>query len=437
MKSILRAPVFKRFLCLCLSVWLVSAGTSVAAAQSKSGVEKFGDRREAARKIEDRTPEALRAERLHFKGFSYQSALSLETVYNSNILADESGEKSDYITAIKPLLTVEKVYDGHLFYLDADANIERYATRSEEDKEEFRISGGGEFDLNSRWSFPFRVYLIRDKRSRDTPTDAQRTTSPLAIKKAGLSAGVNRKFNRLTIGLLGRYRDVSYEDSAAEQTGAPIVFSDQDRQEFGATLSAGYELKNDHTLFADLSYRRLNFDRLEFDGTSFSGSSGDRDEVTFLTGFQTEYKDFLYARLGVGVLHQNFDDNFDSTTNFNFKADVAYNFFPKYTFNLNAERLISQDNGFTNGVTETLYEAGLDYEIRHNMLVETLLQYQTFEFETTGREEKDTSGGINIRYIHSPYLQTVLGITHEQRNSNQIDSDFDRTIYLLRLTGQL
>lgn len=382
--------------------------------------------------IEKRVPSELRPEGLSYKGFIFEPKISVSEKYTSNVLATEENEKSDYITVVAPGVKISKEYDGHSFFISGGANIERFARRSEENKEEYNIAAGANIVLNSRWSFPFFVRKFMVKRARDALRDSELSKEPLGIQVLKAQTGIVRKFNRVSLELIGGYESRRFDNGGSSDGNSAVIFSGGDRQIYKTGLTANYDFPRDvkgkfpeHRLFGEIEYERQLYDRRSFVAGSFSGDDGSRHKIGLLAGFETRYKGLLFARIGGGFFHENFDQqDIESTTSTDFTADIAYSPFSKMTMRFEAERNINQDNGFTQGIKESRFLLGADYEILHNLYWENDITYSIFEVTDEDREDKDYGAEMRLRYLNSRNLTSNLAIGYLQRESDQSEESF-------------
>lgn len=434
-----------RFCLLALSIPILWLNATAGHAQTVI----WDDAQDADLPVHERLPEDLRAKPLRYNGLQYQAALNLETRYDNNVLATQR-ESSDYILALKPSLLVSRDYGAHKLRIGVQSEIERFTDQKEENKENLSLFARGALFAERQWSFPFLVNFRKEARKRNN-LQTTITDEPEDIERFGVEAGVQRNFNRLSVSLLGEYQNIAFDDGTALGATTPVIFSDDDHKTYRAKLSARYDISQgtpgrtdtpSHILFADFIYGRQRFDSLSFVNTpaggNFSGISGDRDEVGILAGLESSYKGLLFARLGAGYIRQNFDDEtLDDISAIDLSADLSYNLTPKLTLGLKAERDINQDNGFTQGITQTSVVFNTDYEILHNLYLGGSVGYSDYEFEDLDRNDDDITAGLELSYYNSPRIQTSFGVNWQERTSNINAAEFDRLVFLLSVTGRL
>ena len=441
------AFLWGHIVCFCM-ILIIVPDLAMAQNISASALE------DKSRAPSQRHPEDLRAPALVYKGFTYRPYLSVETRYDSNILRRENDTLSDYIVATRPGVEISKDIGRHRFAIRAEGNIERFTTRAEENKEEFSLELNGRIEANSRWSAPFRLTRINRQRSRDEPTDQALSTKPLDVDIFAAQLGIRRQFNRLSLTLQGNYQDIEFENGDGNDNSAFVVFSDNNRRDIGVMVRAQYDIARpvslsgdqsrhnlnriEHSVFAELSAERSLFDRREFESGSFSGNSGSGHEIGALIGLTSQYKGLINGRIGLGYFQQSFDDpGLDDIRNLDFSADIAYHFRPKTTLRFEAERFVDQDNGFTSGVTRSKFILGADHELLHNLYLEGDLEYEDFEFEGIERDDDDIFARLRLRFLNSQNLESGFEAAFGQRSSSIPENEFDRFIFMLRLSGSL
>ena len=395
--------------------------------------------------VDRRLPSDLRVTGMEYKGFVYKPSIEVEAGFNTNILTEKDNKKSDYIISMRPQLEIEKKYDAHIFSLKARGDIRRYMTRTDENREDFYIGGGALIEANSRWSFPFSIERLREQRPRSSPTPTGLTRKPLSVDRFKTKAGATRSFNRFSLSFEAEYEDVDFQNGPLEDSNDIAVFKDNNREAVNGRLILSYNVPRgteedevEHKLFAEMVYGFQDYDNRAFSDGIYSGPSGDRDIAGLITGFETKYKGLLFARLGAGFIHQNFDDAaLDSTLDFDFLADIEYLIAPKLSLFLVGERNIDQDNGFISGITRSRFQTGANAELLHNFYLTAEAEYEHFDFKNVDRKDEDYTGRLRLRYLNSRNITSEFDVGYTQRESSITSNEFDQLIFLLRLRGQL
>lgn len=418
----------------------VGVGGQIAFAQAQENRPPFVD-------LNSRLPQELQAQPFTYKGFKYLPQLTLTGTYDSNIFISSQDEVSDYSLTTSPEVTIAKEYDRFTGSMKLKSNIERFASENSENTNTYSAEFQGDFYANSRWAIPFDASYYDSILDRSSPVGNLSTSrKPLEFSTWNASTGIVRKFNRLSLSLLGNYSEISYKDGISVQNNTPVVLSDNDRSTMGLNLGFVYELPREgssegvpeHYIFGNVIAGHQDFKRLSYSNGTFSGVNKDRDTLSAMIGFKTGYKGILNAQIGAGILNQYFEDpTLDDTSTFDLLANIDFALTKKMTLNFLASRDISQDNDIVQGIVMTKYNLGLDYEIKHNIYSSLLLGYTTSEFETITREDEDYSVGLELNYVLNPKFSAKASVSHIFRDSTQIMRDYDRNILMLSLTGRL
>ena len=398
------------------------------------------------RPVDLRFPEELRAEGMTYKGFMILPSISVEGKYDSNILAESEGEKSDYIVSVRPTLDLRRQIAGHNFMLRAAGDIKRFASRAQENVEDFYGTFRGLFVGNSKWLFPIGANYHRFHRKRSAPTRSDLTEEPTLIEYYDAYGSIVRRFNRLSVELEGRYGGHRAEDGISIDTGQLVTNRDEDANIMTTTLGFYYEFpegrdrnNTEHILFATLRHKDTDYlNPAVSNDARIDGASRDNQETGFLLGFETDYKGLLFGSFGVGAFQRKFDSSvFETTEDFDFEADIKFNLTPKLTLKGMAKRDVVQDNDFARGYLYNYFAFGADYELQHNFYLDTLVGYGDYEFDSENDQREDISASASLKYIHSRNLTSSVGVEYFERGATDPNNEFDRLMLMLRLTGQL
>jgi len=387
--------------------------------------------------------EELLSPGLAYKGFIYAPALTVGGEYNSNVFADKNNPSSDFIYRVRPSIDIKKEYDTLLLNFSGDVNHERFVDNADNNKTEYRTFLTGNYELNSRWSIPMRLRYLKTYRDRGTPQSQGVSEEPLFLTTAIASLGMTRRFNRLSIGLIGSYTNQEFEDGVAQNGNDRIIFSDGNRDIYKGTLSFKYDflrssgLKPDYVFFTDLSLASHKYENRAFENGEFTGINQDRVARSFLSGFDVNYKEFVFGRIAAGYTSQVFEvDERENIDSFLVEADMSYKFTDKHLLGFKIEREINADR-----IIQTNYGLSSAYEIYHNLFLNTDLLYDTYEFtsdtETENREDTDYGANIGLKYFINDNLSAGLNLGYSTRVSSEPDTEFDRYIIGVQLTGKL
>lgn len=440
MTNILFKP---RFITVLITAGMLCTPGSIAMAQVDKRLQREQSKFDEQVGIRN-LPEEYVPKGIMYKGFLLKPELSIQNQYNTNIYGDKNGAESDYVVNIKPQLLIDKQYDVWSFAARGQANIERFATFDKENKVEYYGEFSGNYNPNSRWEFPFNFSHTKTFKERGSPQNAGVLEEPTAVEVFQSSAGFVRNFNRLSLQLLGKYNDYEFEDGETQNTGQKVVFSDNNRSGVGANLRLSYLFPRNvtgdsgHTIFLDVDTQKLTFEKPTFINGGFNGTKKDSTNYNVIAGFATSYKGILEGSIGAGYLYRKFDDSSkEPIKSLDFAANIKYAPTRRFALDFNADRFITQSSDTQSGIVETQYSLSGDYSIYHNIYWKNTLALRDYEFSDNDRNDKDYRASSVVRYHINQNLYSDFGVTHQIRDSSIPDREFDRTIFLLSLTGAL
>lgn len=409
------------------------------------GQQLRDEKRQVMLQVDDRTPQDFIAEGVHYAGFRILPKLDITGKYDSNILASDTNEQSDFILKIEPQIRIQKKYKDHSFLLSAQASYDQYKRHEDENSYAYRTLFNGNIVATNHVSLPFSIEYSRRLRDRTIPLIQSKADERLAIDKFAAQAGISHRFNRLVLSLYGEYEDLKNENGRSLIDNTDVIYNDDDRSRIGARARIKYALGSlkkpnaaEHILFADFIYGKIAYKNRKFETTDYTGPKGDYKEYGILSGFETSYKGLLFANIGVGYKKLVYDDlSLEDNDILNLAAEINYTLSPKLTVNFDASRDISQDTGFTQGVILSEYGISADYELLHDLYLGAGAAYRSFDFQTGGRKDEDVQSTVYLKHYNSRNIETGLELNHIDRTSNIPNADFDRYEILLRLIGRL
>lgn len=394
--------------------------------------------------VGSRTPGDYLPQGRSFLGFLFYPSVHASQAYDDNIYRDNEGEVADFVTRLKPSLSLGKQYDMHSFKFVAEAEREQHWRHSEENNSTFSTQFSGVTEANGSLSFPYKLRFGRSKQARGEPGQTSQTAEPLNKETFAGSLGIRYRINRLALTLSGDMGRTRFEDGTSRSTGAFLSFQENSSKSRGASLMATYDILGatgdaaEHVIFAGLDFERREFDDSD-DGTGGNtAETKDVRDLNFLAGLSTRYKGLLKGYLGFGYLLKNYDSvRADTVGSVDYTLDLEYNILPKATLLLSGEQSIDQENEFQRGVKNTSVRLGLDYELMHDLYLGGGVGLKSQEFVDSDRQDDTYGTSVGLRYLHSRFFESNLELRHETRESPVADSEYDQNVILYRLIGQL
>jgi len=219
--------------------------------------------------------------------------LDLRAGYDTNVFAQPAGQQTgSAYEAIRPSVDLRSDWNNHMLNLGAYGVFGFYNSASSQNYQNFGFTTDGRLDIQRDWYVTASGAFTRTTEALGTP-DVALAQNPTVVWAVPLSVSMYQRFNRLfyqaTVGATGyRYQNFS------QLTGGTLPDASRDRNEFGETLRAGYELFEGFDFWVQGGLNQRNY--LQYtniagqqrDSTGWSivgGSTVDLGGISKLEGF--------------------------------------------------------------------------------------------------------------------------------------------------------
>jgi hypothetical protein len=225
--------------------------------------------------------------------FRLYPTLDLRAGYDTNVFAQPAGQQTgSAYEAIRPQLDLRSDWNNHMLNFGAYGVFGFYNSASSQNYQNFGFTTDGRLDIQRDWYVSASGAFTRTTEALGTP-DVALAQSPTVVWSVPLSLSMFQRFNRLfyqaTVGAAG-YRYQNY--SALNPSTLPGA--NRDRNEYGETLRAGYELFEGFDFWVQgglnqrsyLQYTNLAGQQRDSTGWSITGGSTiDLGGISKLEGF--------------------------------------------------------------------------------------------------------------------------------------------------------
>lgn len=389
-------------------------------------------------------PKVFDAQGFVYKGFSYYPAMRLDILSTSNVYAQQQGEKSDVIYKLSPEISVLKEYKNLQLSSKLRTASKRYSDTKGENRDDVYFNFAANYELNSRWSIPFRYEQSLYSRDRGEPLNQSASREPLRIKQQHIETGISKRFNRLILSLKGGYDSMRFSDGQSLVNGSAIIYRDNDRKTYMGQVGAKYEFLRgvggdaEHIAFARLKYSENKFARRNFTGAGFTGLSRNGSNIGTFFGLETKYKGLLFANIGVGYFTQDYDEaSLDRIGALDFGAEVEYSISPRWMVGLHLDRDITQDNDIVEGQIATQLRLSTEYEVYHRLYLDGEYGYSQRHFDQIGRTDVVGSYSLGALYLLNQNLRAQVKASFTDYQSDVPGSSFKTNSLLFSLIGKL
>ncbi|PIZ31822.1 MAG: hypothetical protein COY40_01015 [Alphaproteobacteria bacterium CG_4_10_14_0_8_um_filter_53_9] len=358
--------------------------------------------------------------------FLVAPAVDAEVMYNDNIFASETNEKSDFVTTVRPSVAVKSNWNRHA--LNARAILEQndYADNNDESHTNAFAGVDGKVDVLRGTALGGGVSWQRAHEERTSPNSASASDKPIPYEVLTATAGAYRD-----VGLVNARFDTRVEaydyDNTYTRTGGLLNNDGRDRNEFTQTLRLGYKAGAHNEIFikADLNTRAYDHKGA---GANINRSSHGRRVVA---GYRFDITGKTAGDIYAGLMNRRYvDPAFNDIGNtLTYGGNVQWNASGLTTLKARTNRSIEETTtAATSGYVATTYSVSAEHAVRRNVLMEGNMAYETNDYESTAVARKDTlyTAGLGATYLINRNLKAKLAYDFTRRDSNVAGGDYDR-----------
>ncbi|NHK29481.1 outer membrane beta-barrel protein [Parvularcula flava] len=378
--------------------------------------------------------------------FIIKPKVDLMAGYSDNVFAvsedvsPEFGDRDDYYFILRPSARVASDWNRHSLsggtYVEAwkhdrfdENNVVNYGVFADgrlDVRRQMALVAGGSYDL-----------LHEGRKATNT---AFLSVDPVEYERSSVYGGIEHELGRIRYRGRLNYRNFDFKDAEDFVTGAELDQDFRDREETSVLLQAGYAVTRDSSVFLRGTYTERSYDTL-----TPAGLNRDSQGYTISAGVDFDITRLARGSVAVGYLQEEFDDAALETID-GLSIDGAVEWFPTETLTarLQASRAVRasalQETG---GYIASDITAGLDYELRRNIILSATAGYGESDYQDIDRTEERY--GINLagQYLINRYLSTKLEYTYEQQEVDNAAAapsfflrDYETNEILLTLTAQ-
>lgn len=375
---------------------------------------------------------------LRLGSFVVRPSLRLDTVFDDNVLASGRRQESDVVIRTTPQVDVRSDWGRHGVNALAVVDDRRYVANQDESYLNWRLAGGGRYDISRFQHADIRAGASRFFQERDDPDDFG-TVKPIGIDERSIGAGYFVRENRAALRLDALYSTLRYDDADVRNAAGQVVQTSQafrNRDLYLLTATASYEVAPLRRLLLVTRVNQRDYvDEPGTPGTFTRDSKG----FELLGGVDADYDGLFSYRVLLGYLRQEYDAaNLPTVSAPTGELALLWNPTTLTTLTFRAERRVEETirNNATSYV-RTIGTVRVDHEYARNILLDASLIYRLDEFEGVSRDDKTVFMSVGATWLLNRNLRLGASYTRSQGDLGGGQPDYDRNVFLLRLTGAL
>jgi hypothetical protein len=418
----------------------------VAMAQDRTGEQ--GQPTQRQERPETRPPSVVAAENYDPTGvrvgsFRLFPQLELDEVYNDNIYATPAsvGKTGSFIQLVKPTLDLRSDWSRHMLNLFATGSFGIYGTDSLNNYYDYGTGFNGRYDIQRNTNVYGGASFNALHEDRGTPnTVTTSTLPPNTYNQLSANAGYYQEFNRFNVRLDGRMDNYNYTNQGGGPNTGVLWNGDRDRTELREAARFGYEFMPGYQIWVRGSLNQRNYVNT-LDTQGFTHNSTGYDVVG---GFALDFGGITSLEVFAGYVEQDYNDprytpvrapTFGLTGYWNPIRELWVKPFVRRTVEESALESTSSYLNTSSGVD-------VDYRFRPNIRATghfdySIADYNTLTGGTAGRYDQYVTFRAEAMYLPTPEFFVGPSYQYVHRWSNQLDSDYDQNMIMLKLGARL
>ncbi len=382
--------------------------------------------------VVDRSRPEVDATGLPVGAFRVTPSLELSLSHDSNVFAQEANEVDDRRLVLRPRVALASDWSRHSLGASAQLDAVRYDDNDAEDVDDLRLAVGGRIDLTRRSALRLGANFDALHEDRFSPDDVN-GFEPTEFDRSTLSVAYALRSGRLAGRVGVESRDWDYEDVL----GASGIVNNDDRDRTHDTVSGrlGFEVREQLELSLRTEADRRDYDAATDDNGFERSSEGLRAAI----GVEAALTGASYVDAYVGYAERDYDDARLGTLDTPwFGGRLVWNPTGLTTVTVEGRRVIEETTfDGSPGYVATRFGAGIDHELRRNLLLHASAYVQENDFEQVDREDDNLYIRAGATFMMNRYLWLVGEFSRRERDVTPDDArDYDKNLVTLTVRMQ-
>ncbi|MGB3624569.1 MAG: outer membrane beta-barrel protein, partial [Henriciella sp.] len=316
-------------------------------------------------------------------GFDVQPSLGLEAGYRENLFATEDDTESDAFVQASPSVNAQSTWSRHSLRGRLEAVSTAYAENDSENHTDLRANAEGRLDLGTRTELTGSLIAESLNEPRSASARVANAEEPVMYDRTGAGIGVSHEAGRVRVDGTYTFQTLDFDDVGLIGGGVQDQdFRDYDEQELSSRVS--WAVERDWAVFVQGAYVDRSYDQ-----TTPGAVSRDATGVIARTGVDFELQNLIRGDIGVGYQSFDFDDQaIEDIDGLSVDANAQWFVTQLTTVSASAARTVV-DSGIISspGTVVTRVAAGIDHELRRNVIIGGELGFENRDFQEIDRSD--------------------------------------------------
>ena len=367
--------------------------------------------------------------------FKLNTTLDVQEKYDDNIFASNTNEREDFITTVKPAVSIQSDWSRHLVTAKASGDFSFYHDFDDENASDYAFSLGTRLDaFRETYVYANVGYEVEHQERGSPEANDSNSTEPTEYATTSGNLDFYRGVNRISLSLKNNYKQIDF-DNGVTSTGTIVNNNNRDRDVLRSTARIAYELSPGYNAFVSGSYNNRDYTNLTT-GATDRGSEG----YEFVVGTAINISGKTRGEIYAGYIEQQYDDStLQDIDGVNFGANLLWNVTPLTSLKANIIRSVEETTTTnSSGYLSTAYSLSAEHELRRNILLGANVVYANNDYQgaAAGVAERDddvTGAGAEIRYLLNDRASINLKYNYQDRDSNIAGSDYSSNAIMVGL----
>ncbi len=379
-----------------VSLMSVAACALIAPVAFGQGSDFFS--RDKYESVRERVQPEFDPEPIRLGTFVVRSMGEAGLVSNDNVFATSGNEQSDIVARVGADVSGTTDWSVHALGFDASAYRNQYLDLSDESTTDLTARLRGRVDVTRAFSVGGAVFAEDRAEPRTDFVNAFGADRPIKYTRTGVQVDADYQSDRVRWNNRLAMSEENYEDSEALGTGLNIDQDYRDRKVTEGRSRLSYAVSPNLAVFGQGTFGQSEYDTTQI----FGGLPRSRDSsgYTISGGVDFELTALVRGDIAVGYLNEDKDDDFFADVR-GLSVDAQMEWFPTRltTVNFNAGRRVVDTGAFDSpSVVETRFGAGVDHELRRNIILSGYAGISNYEYEEIDRKDDNLEFGAVATY---------------------------------------
>ncbi len=363
--------------------------------------------------------------------FKIKPSVDLSESFDSNIYATSTSKQEDFITKIRPLLSVQSDWSRHALGFNASSDLGYYADNKDENYGDYSAGVSGRLDILRETFLLGTASSAHLHEDRGNPNSNAAANEPTEYTHNNAGVSVIRNLRKVSLKLDGDFNQYNFENDETD-AGTVLDNSGRDRNEYKATARIGYEIIPEYEAFLRTSLNERDYNN----EVSVGGTNRDSKGYEVVAGTALNLGGKTKGEIFAGYLQQNYDSAaLEDIGGVQYGADVLWSVTGLTSVKLGVAREVQETvQTGSSGYISTLYSARVEHEILYNLLAGIKASYNVNDYESTSgtdRSDDIVGTGVELKYLLNRHASVLTSYNYTNRDSNQAGQDYNQSVVMI------